>query len=430
MTPMIWSIVIFAASIVLYATHIIPMGITSMLTVLAYVLAGCLDTPTALAGFSDSTAVIYASMYVLAAGFNRTSFMKRLSDWIIRVTGNSMRRVWLAYLLLTGLLTSLIPSPISAFVVVAPLCINTAKSFGEKPGKYLFALAAVSIGYCFTLPFGSSISQSALCNSFFVTYGLGDYTMQITDAFKARWPAMIVLMTWAYFVAPKCAPKEPDQAPCYELLMSSEEAKPLSKFSEIAGPIVFFLSIVLMVLGRFVGIATWQACIIGALLMVTCRVLTPQEAYDALPVSVILIFVGAVATGKALVNTGAGELVGDWLALITGNTRSNLLVAVISYLIPYLLTQVLLNSGVSALVRPILLLICSSLGANPVGSMLLMLSASVSGFMSPMSTPVVPACMELSGYKTPAMVRQGWLISILMAVVQIFWIMHVFPAFG
>lgn len=429
MTPMIWSIVIFAVSIVLYASHVIPMGLTSLLTVLAYVLAGCLDAPTALAGFADPTAVIYASMYVLAAGFNRTSFMKRLSAGIIRVTGNSMRRAWLAYLLLAGFLTSLIPSPISAFVVVAPLCINTCRAFGENPGKYLFALAAVSIGYCFTLPFGSSISQSALCNSFFVTYGLDGYTMQITDAFKARWPAMIVLMLWAYFVAPKCAPKEPDQMPCYDLLLSSIDAKPLSKFAEISGPVIFFLSILLMVIGRYIGIETWQACIAGALLMVLCRVLTEKEAYEALPVSVILIFVGAVATGKALVNTGAGELVGGWLATITGNTQSNLLIGIISYMIPYLLTQVLLNSGVTALVRPILLLICSSLGANPVGSMLLMLSASVSGFMSPMSTPVVPACMELGGFHTRSLVRQGWWISLIMAVVQIVWVMHVFPAF-
>jgi di/tricarboxylate transporter len=167
----------------------------------------------------------------------------------------------------------------------------------------------------------------------------------------------------------------------------------------------------------------------GALLMVLCRVLTEKEAIQALPMSLIFIFVGALATGKALIYTGAGDFLGGLLASVTGNTKSNLLIGVIAYVIPYLLTQVLLNSGVSALVRPIILLICASLGANPVGPMILMLSATVSSFMSPMATPVVPACMELGGFSTKTLVRQGWWISVILAAVQILWVMHIFPAF-
>lgn len=429
MTPMIWSIVIFAVSIVLYATHVIPMGLTSLLSVIAFVMAGCLESKDALSCFADPTAVIYASMYVLAAGFNRTSFMDKLSSWIIRASHNSMRRVWLSYILLAGLLTSMIPSPISAFVVVAPLCVNSCKKFGEPPAKYLFALAAVCIGCCFTLPFGSAISQSALSTSFFETYGMGQYVMQITDPMKGRWPFVLILLLWAYFLAPKFAPELPDHDPSYHMFSTSSRQKPLSKFADIAGPVIFLLSIVFMVIGRYIGIETWMACMAGALMMVLCGVLTEKEAVNALPMSLIFIFVGALATGKALISTGAGDYLGGLLATVTGNTKSNLLIGVIAYLIPYLLTQVLLNSGVSALVRPVLLLICASLDANPVGPMILMLSATVSSFMSPMATPVVPACMELGGLSSKNLIKQGWWISIILAVVQILWVMHVFPAF-
>lgn len=426
MTPLISSIVIFVGSLVLFAWNVIPMSAVSVLTILGYVVAGCLDAKTALSGFGDPTAMIYASMYVLAAGFQRTQFMNTLSGWVVRISKGSMKRAWLGYLLMAALLTSLVPSPISAFLVVSPLCIRTCREFGEHPSKYLFPLAAVSIGCCFTLPFGSAISQSYLSNSFFEAYGLGQYAMEPINAIQGRWPFVIVLLLWAYFSAPRA--KE-DSSAVPENFTLPEEKKPLSKFAEWAGPILFFLTIALMALGRSLGIETWQACMAGALGMVICRVLTEKEAYQALPMSVIFLYVGAVATGNALIQTGAGELIGSFLAGFMGNTTNNYLVGALFYIVPYLLTQVMLNSGVTALFRPVLLLVCASLGANPVGPTILMLSASVSSFFSPMATPVVPACMAMGGYRTATMVRRGWWISILLAVVQIVYVMTVFPAF-
>jgi hypothetical protein len=43
---------------------------------------------------------------------------------------------------------------------------------------------------------------------------------------------------------------------------------------------------------------------------------------------------------------------------------------------------------------------------------------------SPISAFVVPACMELGGFSTKALVKQGWWISIILAIVQILWVMH------
>lgn len=427
MSSLTASIVIFIGSLILYGWGIIPMGATSLLSILAYVAAGCLDTKTALAGFSDSTAMIYASMYVLAAGFQRTRFMDTVSAWVVRHSHGSMKRAWLGYLLMAALLTSLVPSPISAFLVVAPLCIHTCHDFGEIPSKYLFALAAVSIGCCFTLPFGSAISQSHLSNGFFTAYGLGQYAMEPLDAIRGRWPFVIHLLLWAYFLAPKAEVPSAGQRP--KEFFFQETKKPLSKFAEWAGPAIFFLTILAMALSRFLGFETWQACMAGAIGMVVCRVLTDKEACAAIPMSVIFMYAGAVATGNALLQTGAGDVIGTWLSGFLGNTTNNYLIGAIFYLVPYLLTQVLLNSGVTALFRPVLLLVCASLGANPVGPTILMLSASVSAFLSPMSTPVIPACMAMGGYKTGTLVRRGWGISIVLAAVQIVYVMTVFPAF-
>lgn len=427
MSQLITCIIIFAISLVLYGLNVIPMALTSTLSMMAFVLTGCLAPETALQGFGNSTVIIYGSMYVLAAGLNRTRSIDILSNWIIKVSGGSMHRAWFGYLLLSALLTSLIPSPPSAFAIIAPLCIATCNKFGENPSKYLFPLGMTCIGCCFTLPFGSSISQTLLSNSFFEVYGLGQYQMLVTDPLKGRWPFMLALFLWAYFLAPQLAPK--DLPGAIRPRPPSSPKEPLPIFSEIAGVVIFVLVILLMVFGQSFGVQAWQASLCGALLMVLCGVLKETQAYSAIPISLLLTVVGALATGNALAQTGAGEVIGQFLAKLLGGTTNNYIFGGVLFAASYLLTHLMLNSGVTALFRPVVLMICAAVGANPVGPMILLLSSSLSVYISPLATPVIPMLTAMGGYTTKDLTRQGLLPSLVLAAVQVVYVMTVFPAF-
>lgn len=427
MSSLITCIIIFAISLVLYGLNVIPMALTSVLSMMAFVLTGCLEPATALSGFGNSTVIIYGSMYVLAAGLNRTRSIDLLADWIVKASGGSMRRAWFGYLLLGALLTSLIPSPPAAFAIVAPLCVATCNRFGESPSKYIFALGVTCIGCCFTLPFGSSISQTLLSNSFFEIYGLGEYSMLVTDPLKGRWPFMLVLFLWAFFLAPRFAPSG-IHAPV-PVKTAPTKKTPLPMFSETAGVIIFVLVILLMVCGKSIGIEAWQVSLCGAILMVLCGVLKENEAYNAIPFSLLLTVVGALATGNALAETGAGEVIGQFLAKLLGGTTNNYVFGGVLFLSSYLLTHLMLNSGVTALFRPVILMICAAVGANPVGPMILLLSSALSVYISPLATPVVPMLTAVGGYDKKSLIRQGLLPSVIFAAVQIVYVMTVFPAF-
>lgn len=87
-----------------------------------------------------------------------------------------------------------------------------------------------------------------------------------------------------------------------------------------------------------------------------------------------------------------------------------------------------ISSG-RALCAPILILTCKSLGCNPVGPLLLLTAGALTAFMTPMATGTIAPMMGAGGYDQADLFKMGWLPSLIISVVAIFYVMTVFPAF-
>lgn len=421
-------IVIFLATLVLYASNILPMSIVALLSTCAYVFFGCLDSATALSGFANTNTIVLLGMFIVAAGFNRTSFVDKLSEKIVKIAGGSFKRAWLCYILLAALLANFIPSPMAVFAIVFPLCTTMCEGFNVSPSKVMFGLVVVCIGCCGVLPLGTAITTAIQHNGFFETYGLTGYTQEPINFTIARLPLMILIILWAYFMIPKIGPDQPI-VPIIGGGGQKVAKAPLKPFSEAMGYIIFFGVVIFMIFGSNLGIENWQIALVGALLVVICGVLTEKEAYAAVPTSIIWIYVGALAAGNALTATGAGTVVGDWVAGVVNNTTNSYVIGAMFFVIPFILTQFMLNQGVMNIFTPICILTCASLDANPIGPMILVQAASLTAFLTPMATPAIPMAMGAGGYDLKSLLKQGWLISIVISVVYVFYVMTVFPCF-
>ena len=58
------------------------MGATALATMVLLIFTGCLDGKDALAGFANTNNIVIVTMFVVAAGLNRTQFIDNLSDRI------------------------------------------------------------------------------------------------------------------------------------------------------------------------------------------------------------------------------------------------------------------------------------------------------------------------------------------------------------
>ncbi|WP_305117660.1 SLC13 family permease, partial [Acutalibacter muris] len=176
-------------------------------------------------------------------------------------------------------------------------------------------------------------------------------------------------------------------------------------------------------------IETWVICLTGVLSMVLFGVLSEKEAIASINWPMAFLFVGALSMGGALTETGAGEVIGGILADFAGSINNPYIIGFVFFIVPFLLTQVMMNRTVMIIFIPIAILACKAMGANPVGIIILVQAACLSSFMTPMATPAVPMCMASVGYDIKTLIKQSLLPAAILCIVSVGWIMTVFPMY-
>lgn len=419
---------IFAACMLLFAWNRFPMSVVSLATLLALVVTKCLKPQEALSGFGDTNNMIIITMFIVAAGLNRTTFTEKLSRFIVKWSRGSLKYAFLGYLIMAFFLTNFIFSPLAVFAIVFPMSLSLSETFHLEPSKTAYPLVVVAIVCCCALPLSIAITNSGIYNGYLAEYGLSQYRMVPLDFMFARLPLAIVTLLWAYFYGFKHAPDRP-VVPIEYHMAKTKEKKPLSPFGELMGVVIFFGVIFLLITQQFHGIPTWVVTFGGACLTVFCGVLTEKEAIAAIPVSASTIYVGCLAMAKALTVTGAGDIVGATVSQFLAGSHNGYLLGGIFFLVPFLLTQLMLNKAVIGIFIPIAILTCKAVGANPIGPILLVYSGALAAILAPMATPALPLAMSVGGYDQKALLKQGWLLSILLSVGYVFWVMTIYPAF-
>lgn len=245
----------------------------------------------------------------------------------------------------------------------------------------------------------------------------------------ARLPSLVVICLYAAFLAPKFSP---DLAPVkvQETKGKEKEQKVLSPFKEVVGYGTFLFVIVGLLLADTIQVPSWIITLIGALVICATGVLSSKEAYAAASLGgIVMMYVGVLAMGNALTATGAGEAVGAAVAKMIGNTTNGYIIGLVFFFVPFILTQFMNNRAVSNIFAPIAILTCNAIGCNPIGPMLLTLSGSLASFMTPMATATVNMVMGLGGYSQKDMIKMSILPSIILTIVNVAWIMTIYPAF-
>lgn len=420
-------LIIFALMVIGFCTNFFSLATVSLLSMMALILTGCMSAEEGLAYFANNNVIMIAGMCVVAAGFNRTQFCTNVANGISRVAKGSLNKLMLGYVLIGMLLSQFIQSPIVAMGIVAPMLMASAQSMGYKPSKVMFPLGVVTVVTCCTLPIGAGATVSAELNGYLESYGYVDHLVGFFDPMIGRLPLLIVCVIYCAFFATRLAPDEPIVAIAAPV-SAAKGKEPLKPFQEYAGIIIFFADALALMFAQVLGLQNWEITVIGALAMVVFGVLKPREATGALPMSMLLLIVGALAMSGALSSTGAGELIGGYISnLVAAVNGNSYIVGFIFFIVPFVLTQVMQNRGTMLIFHPIAIATCAAIGANPVGLMIVIQAACLSAFMTPMATAAIPYMMECGGYDQRSMFKQSWILAILCCIFTVGWVMTVFP---
>ena len=435
-STLIICLIISILAVISYVWSKIPMALTAVISLAAFVLFGCLSPNDALSYFGNANGIMIMSMFVVAAGLQRTKFVKTVANSVKRFSKGSIVKVMAGYVIVSVILSQFIQSPMIVFGIMAPMMIETCKSMDISPSKVMFPLGISAIATCSAFPLGSGATVAAELNGYLSASEYSDYVVQLTDPMKARFPLVIVCIIWCVFFAFKFAPdrKVEHSGETLEKGRKPEEKPALKPFQEVAGYVIFFAVTIALLFQKQINSVliapTWLICFIGAVLMVVCGVLNGREALKTLNLSMYLLFVGAMAMSGALANSGAGQLIGDAIASVAQSIGNPYLIGLIFFLVPFLLTQVMQNRGVMMIFIPIAIQACKSMGANPVGIIIMVQAACLTAFMTPMATPAVPMIMAEGNYTFGDMVKQSLIPAVFFCIVTVIWTMTAFPLYG
>lgn len=427
MSPLTICLIIFALTVAGYCSGLWSLATVSMLSMFALTVTGCMSAKDALGYFGNNNVVMIGAMAIVAAGFNRTQFCTNLANSISKIAKGNLTMLMVGYGILSMLLSQFIQSPVIVFGIVGPMAMASAESMNIKPSKIIFPIGLITLITCCTLPVGAGATVPAELNGYIESYGYTAHMVGQLDPFIGRAPMLIVGLLYGIFVAPKFAPDEPIVQTSAAVKKAAAK-EPLKPFAEWAGVIIFFGDALALIFASKLGLATWQICMIGAILMVVCGTLKPKEATGALNLELLLLIAGSLAMAGALAGTGAGEVIGGIVAkVVMSFGGNNYLIGLIFFVVPFILTQVMSNRGTMLIFHPIAIATAEVLGGNPVGLMILVQAAALTAFMTPMATASVPQLMDMGGYDQPSLFKQSWLIGIIATIVSVLWVMTFFP---
>ena len=149
--PQILFLLILAGALYLFVSERLRVDVTAMLTLLALVLTGVLDSQQALSGFASEPAIIIAAVFVISGGLAATGITERIGQWIGQAGGRSETRAIAVVMPVVAALSSF-THHVMVTAMMLPILTRFAKLRGLSASRLLMPMSfAASLGTTLTL---------------------------------------------------------------------------------------------------------------------------------------------------------------------------------------------------------------------------------------------------------------------------------------
>ncbi|RYD47579.1 MAG: TRAP transporter large permease subunit, partial [Verrucomicrobiaceae bacterium] len=175
------------------------------------------------------------------------------------------------------------------------------------------------------------------------------------------------------------------------------------------------------------------ASLVGALVLLWSKVLTPRQAYASIDWQVLIMLYGLLGLGMAMQNTGTAEWLAQTLVNMTKGFVSPdqlpLTLLWLVFLMTLLLTEVLSNNATAVMMVPIVVKMAHELQVNPWAFIMAVTVAASTAFALPMGYQTHMMVYGPGGYKFRDFLRVGiplniicWVLSCLL--IPVIWPFH------
>lgn len=167
--------------------------------------------------------------------------------------------------------------------------------------------------------------------------------------------------------------------------------------------------LLVIVLGTFNSIPFEWVALGGALLVVGGGCLRKNEIYEAVDWRIIVMILGTLGLGLAMDRTGAAKTIVHGLMSVIGEWDKRLIVSAV-LLLTIVLTELLSNNAVAALLAPLAIQLGADLGCDPRPFIVAVMAGASIGFAIPAGYQTHMLVYSAGGYKFSDFFRVGILL--------------------
>jgi len=212
MSPATTSLVVLAATVVLFIWNRLPVGGVAVLTCLALYATGLVDADTALSGFGDPVVVFIASLFVVSEAIDSAGVTTWAGQRLIDVVGDGAVRLMVAVLGLCAVLTAVITLN-GSVAALLPMVLVLATRIRRSPSLMLMPMAfAGSAGSLLALT-GSPVNvivSNAAVDAGVEPFGFFDFAV-------VGLPLVIGTVTLGVLLGPRVLPRRSSSQPVRDL---------------------------------------------------------------------------------------------------------------------------------------------------------------------------------------------------------------------
>jgi solute carrier family 13 (sodium-dependent dicarboxylate transporter), member 2/3/5 len=450
-TPEFTPAVRFTASIgllmaLLWLTEAIPMGMTALLPLVAFPLAGVATMEKIAAPYANSAVFLFMGGFLVSATFERWGLHRRMAYFALGKVGTEPRRLVFAVILVTAFLSMWI-SNTATTLMMTPIAVAVVAGLGKEArtaeATLLGVAYAASLGGLGT-PIGTPTNLIFLGAARELFPNAPTVTFAQWMMFGAAYLAVMVPACWLVVVVTARVPKG-EAIPLEQLglekpgLMSRAEKTALALCVATALLWMFRADIALggVVIPGWASLFPAAKSINDATVAVAMALLAfalpankqqrllGWEEFRRIPWDVLILFGGGFALADALEASGFSKWAGARLSFV-GDWPPVLMIVTVCVVVT-LLSEVASNVATATAMMPIAAALATSIGVHPYFLMIPAVLAASSGFMLPVATAPNTIVFATGLIRVKAMARSGLLLDLIAAVVITFLIFTVIP---
>jgi solute carrier family 13 (sodium-dependent dicarboxylate transporter), member 2/3/5 len=417
------AIALLVFAIIMWASEAVHLAVTSLILLFIQPIIGVATFQDAVIGFANGIIFLMIGGFIIAEAIRKSGLATRLTYAMLKRFGTTPDRSIFVSVWSTGLLSAWIENVV-AYAMLLPIIKEIIPLMGVKNPEKAdsnFAKSMVLGGSFGSLGGGFGTEIGTAPNLMAAAYTGIPFANWMVFGFPLAFILMTLIWKWlGWIYKPEIKGIVGGMDTIKDKMVS---LGPMTRTEKLTIVLLLF-TIGLWVTSNITGINSYSVALIGAVLFFVFKVIDWKDAQIGVDWGLIIFFGGALSLGAALLNTGAAAwLINDIVAFL-GPNASTVLITVVLMVIAVLITQVMSNIALAAILVPLAVTLAAAQG-QPVGIYAVPVAIACSlSFMLPTADPTVAMAYGTNYVKIKEIFKAGVPLVVIGIIITI---MVLFP---